>query len=366
MPGLETIAVEQFMTLGASLPVFDVRTPAEFAKGHIPGAYNLPLFSDEERALVGTTYHRAGREAAMLEGLSYAGPKMRRLVEAVQKVTAEKTLLLHCWRGGMRSNSVGWLLNQFGYDVFLLKGGYKAYRRWVLQTFALPRKIVILSGPTGSGKSEILHNLREMGEQVIDLEGLACHKGSSFGSLGEPPQPPQQQFENELASQWRSADPGRPLWLEDESQKIGSRMLPQPLWEQMRLAPLLFLDMPLELRIQRLLKEYGSCDPAGLREATERLRDRMGGLHTQKALQALERGDLAGSIEILLRYYYDKTYQHGLSKHDPTGIFRIEITTAAARENAEKVLEASRGSALLGWRKPPDDYTSCRHKLSGG
>ncbi len=353
MPGLDTIAIDEFMALRERLPVFDVRTPAEFAKGHIPGACNLPLFSDEERALVGTTYHQVGREAAMLEGLSYAGPKMRRLVEAVQKVTAEKTLLLHCWRGGMRSGSVGWLLNQFGYEVFLLKGGYKAYRNRVLQTFEIPRKIVILSGRTGSGKSEILENLREMGEQVIDLEALACHKGSSFGSLGEPPQPPQQQFENELALQWRSADPSRLLWLEDESQKIGSRMLPQPLWAQMRAAPVLFLDMPLELRVQRLLIEYGTCDPAGLREATERLRERMGGLHTQKALEALEKGDLAGSIEILLRHYYDKTYRHGLSKRDPASIFRVETATAAARANAEKVLEACREDALSEWRKPP-------------
>lgn len=353
MPGLDTIAIDEFMALRERLPVFDVRTPAEFAKGHMPGACNLPLFSDEERALVGTTYHRAGREAAMLEGLSYAGPKMRRLVEAVREVTAEKTLLLHCWRGGMRSSGVGWLLNQVGYDVFLLKGGYKAYRNWALQTFAIPRKIVILSGRTGSGKSEILENLREMGEQVIDLEALACHKGSSFGSLGEPPQPPQQQFENELAFQWRAADPSRLLWLEDESQKIGSRMLPQPLWAQMRAAPVLFLDMPLELRVERLLQEYGSCDPAGLREATERLRERMGGLHTQKALEALEKGDLAGSIEILLRHYYDKTYRHGLSKRDPAAIFRVETAAAAARANAEKVLEACRGDALSEWRKPP-------------
>lgn len=209
MTEIKSVSIEEFIALRDRFPVFDVRTPAEYDKGHIPGAHNLPLLSDVERALVGTTYHKAGREAAILEGLEYVGPKMRQMVETVQHATESKTVMLHCWRGGMRSKSVGWLLNTYGYKVFLLTGGYKAFRHYVLQSFEIPRNIIILSGHTGSGKSDVLEHLQHLQEQVIDLEGLAHHKGSAFGGLGELPQPSQQQFENQLAFQWRSLDAGR-------------------------------------------------------------------------------------------------------------------------------------------------------------
>jgi len=213
MPEIKTVGIEEFMALRERLPVFDVRTPAEFAKGHIPGAFNLPLFSDEERRRVGIIYKQIGRESAILEGLEYVGPKMRRIVETVQSITGHKTLLLHCWRGGMRSSSVAWLLNTSGYEIFLLKGGYKAFRHYVLDSFEIPRDIIILSGHTGSGKTEILQALSRLGEQAIDLEKLACHKGSAFGSLGETPQPAQQEFENHLALFWRATDlPWTAIW----------------------------------------------------------------------------------------------------------------------------------------------------------
>lgn len=342
MPEIKTVGIEEFMALRERLPVFDVRTPAEFAKGHIPGAFNLPLFSDEERRRVGIIYKQIGRESAILEGLEYVGPKMRRIVETVQSITGHKTILLHCWRGGMRSSSVAWLLNTSGYEIFLLKGGYKAFRHYVLDSFEIPRDIIILSGHTGSGKTEILQALSRLGEQAIDLEKLACHKGSAFGSLGETPQPAQQEFENHLALLWRLADPSRPLWLEDESQKIGSRMVPESLWRQMREAKVVFLKMPLEIRVKRLAQEYGAFEKSALRESIERLGSRLGGLNAKTALSALDSGDLERCCEILLRHYYNKTYLHGLSRRDQNLVYTLETATIDPQQNAERLLDFAR------------------------
>lgn len=335
MAEAQSIGVENFLELAETVPLFDVRTPSEFANGHIPGARNLPLFSDEERARVGTTYNREGSREAILTGLELVGPKMRAMVEAVEAQTSQRRVLLHCWRGGMRSRSVAWLLSFSGFEVTVLQGGYKAYRQHVLSRFALRRQVFILSGYTGSGKTEILGHLREMGEQVIDLEGLAHHKGSAFGALGELPQPTQQQFENELARQWEMLDPERPVWLEDESKKIGWRVIPAPLWEQMRHTPVYFLDMPVERRVERLVADYGDASPDQLAACVSRLSKRVGGQNTQQALEALAAGDLATCTDILLRRYYDKAYLHGLSKRDQTLVHHVPTQTADARENAQ-------------------------------
>ncbi|RMF61167.1 MAG: tRNA 2-selenouridine(34) synthase MnmH [Calditrichaeota bacterium] len=339
---VNAVDIHQFLELAREHPVFDVRTPEEFEKGHIPGAYNLPLFSNEERAIVGTTYHRKGRQEAILAGLDLVGPKMPELVKRVKRLTKDNVVLLHCWRGGMRSNSVGWLLSLFDYEVYVLQGGYKAFRNFVLQTFEQPRKIVILSGQTGSGKTEVLQELRKMGEQVIDLEALARHKGSSFGSLGETSQPTQQQFENTLAMEWLALDSNRPVWLEDESQKIGSRMIPQSLWLQMRNTHVLVLEVPLELRAEHLMKEYGAFPKSLLIDSISRIQERLGGLHTRKAIELVETDQLRACCELLLSHYYDKAYRHGLSKRHPELIHRIPTDTINPTENAKKVLEAAR------------------------
>lgn len=341
MTDILPVSIDEFMALSRKYPVIDVRTTAEFQKGHIPGAHNLPLFSNEERAIVGKTYHREGREQAILVGLELVGPKMREMVEHVRTLTAENTLLLYCWRGGMRSNSVGWLFSTYGYRVYVLIGGYKAFRNYALQSFELSRKIIILSGETGSGKTAILQELQKMGEQVIDLEALAHHKGSSFGNLGEAPQPTQQEFENQLALQWRALDASRLVWLEDESQKIGSRMIPQALWQQMRNAPVILLKVPLELRAHHLLSEYGQFAPRELAEAVQRLRERLGGLHTRIALESIEKGDLEGCCKLLLSHYYDKTYRHGLSRRNSELIHTVKTDILDATLNARKVLAAA-------------------------
>lgn len=337
-PTIQQLDVEPFLDLGQRHLIVDVRTPAEFTKGHIPGAINIPLFSNEERAAIGTTYKQVGRTKAMLQGLELTGPKMRTLVEQVQAATAGETVLFHCWRGGLRSESVAWLVRLFGYRAYTLRRGYKGFRHYVLATLAQPRPILILSGKTGSGKTEILQALHRRGEQVIDLEGLANHKGSSFGALGQAPQPSQQQFENGLAMQWRQLDRQRRVWVEDESRHIGKLSIPLALWQQMQSAPALFIDVPAALRTGFLVEAYGRFPLPRLKSAIERLEKRLGRQNMRHAIEALETSDLPTCCDILLRHYYDKTYLRSLARRDPATVHRIALDALDPARNAENLL----------------------------
>jgi tRNA 2-selenouridine synthase len=343
----QPLTIEAFLTLGRQHPIIDVRTPAEFEKGHIPGAVNVPLFSNEERHDIGLTYKQIGREQAVLLGVEAAGPKMRTLVEQLQAAALGHTALIHCWRGGMRSQSMAWLVGLFGYRTYTLERGYKAFRHYVLAQFKSPRPIIILSGKTGSGKTEILRQLAKCGEQVLDLEGLAHHKGSAFGALGEATQPTQQQFENELAMLWAKLEPQRPVWLEDESRRIGRLAIPEALWSQMRAAPVICLDLPLERRVDYLIAEYGRFHPADLRQAILCLTKRLGPQHTQQALEALAQNDLSACCRLLLQRYYDQTYAYGLSQRQPTSVLHLVIDSIEPVKNAGKVLAAAAQGQLV-------------------
>lgn len=290
--------------------LLDVRTPAEFAESHIPGAKNLPLFDNDERAEVGTLYKQVDPRAAFLKGLELVGPKMRRLVEQTDEWAHGNRILVHCWRGGQRSSSVAWLLELSGYEVQVIKGGYKAYRRFVQQQlsgFQAPLRIV--GGPTGAGKTEVLYELAKQGEQIIDLEGLANHKGSSFGALGELPQPSVTQFENLLYEHLQTLDLRRRIWIEDESRMIGRVFLPEGLWAQMVEAPIYFLEVSLEARLDRLVKVYAGHDSDALVAAFQRIRKRLGGLRLQQATAALETKNYREAARLALAYY-DKAYCH--------------------------------------------------------
>ena len=189
--------------------------------GHIPEAINIPLFNDEERASVGICYKNQGRCPAIAEGLRIVGQKAQDLLRALGRFSDGERIYVHCWRGGMRSEAFNWLACQSGLSAERISGGYKAYRRAAHECFAQPMKIVILSGYTGVGKTVLLQELRSQGEQVIDLEFLASHRGSAFGGIGQPEQPTVEQFENDLFEALRGVDPERPIWIEDESQSIG-------------------------------------------------------------------------------------------------------------------------------------------------
>jgi tRNA 2-selenouridine synthase len=311
--------------LEAPGPVVDVRAPSEFAQGHIPGARNLPLFSDEERAAVGTTYKQEGRQAAVQLGLELVGPKLASLgatltawsAEANGAAVAEQApvpLRLHCWRGGMRSGSVAWLAATLELPVLLLEGGYKAYRRWVLELLEQPWPVRLLGGRTGSGKTDLLLALQSEGVAVLDLEGLAHHRGSSFGNLGLPPQPSNEHYENRIAAELQAQRDATEIWVEAESVQVGRCRVPTGLWRQMQQAPLLEIRRPLEERLCQLVAVYGVQDPAALAEATQRISRRLGPQRTAAALKAIARCDWREACRQMLDYY-DRCYDHELARH---------------------------------------------------
>lgn len=290
--------------------IIDVRSPLEFVQGHIPGAKNIPLFSDQERALVGTLYKQQGKEQAVLHGLQVVGPKLVDFIGAVQKLTDKKTVLVYCWRGGMRSSSFAWLLSTYGYEVFLLQGGYKSYRNFALQIPSKKLDLIIISGKTGTGKTLLLQDFQEKGRQIVDLEGLACHKGSVFGGIGTI-QPTQEQFENNLGLVMHQLTSDEPTWIEDESRKIGKIIIPVGLWDQMRLAPIWFLDKTKQERIDFLMQDYSLCSTQDLLQALQGVAKFLGSQRYAQAQQLLLNNDRVSFCSMLIDYY-DTAYDHSL------------------------------------------------------
>jgi tRNA 2-selenouridine synthase len=330
-----------FLELAADNPVVDVRSPAEYTRGHIPGATSLPLFTDEERARVGTLYARSGRDASVLLGMEIAGPKSAGYVRTARRVSPGGKILVHCWRGGLRSEAMAWLLHTAGFAVTLLEGGYRAYRRFIRSGFGMEAKLVVLSGMTGSGKTDILKQLRRLGEQVIDLEGISNHKGSAFGSIGQPPQPSNEQFENDLFAVWHSMDKSKTIWLEDESLNVGKVTIPPPLFDRMMCSPVVMFSLPVELRIQNLVKEYASHDKEELAAVLDRLERRLGGVNARLCREALAAGDYVALAGLLLAYY-DKAYEKSCSRYDRPVILQAGSHIPDPAINAMKVLEGFR------------------------
>jgi tRNA 2-selenouridine synthase len=334
------IDAAEFLELAGSIPVADVRSPSEYNLGHIPGAVNIPLFDDREREAVGIKYKKEGRVPAILEGLRHAGPKMDQKLERALKLSVSGRLLVHCWRGGMRSESMAWLFKQGGLDVSLLDGGYKSYRRYILEKLAEQRKMIILGGMTGSSKTHILKYLRSAGKQVIDLEGLSNHKGSAFGALGQPAQPSTEQFVNNLYGEWKGLSADEPLWLEDESRNIGSVFIPDSLYLNMQSAGTIVLMMDVRTRLPRLMAEYSEYPAEELSASIMKISKRLGGDNTRSAMEAVAAGDIASAIEISLSYY-DKAYLYGLKKKDEKNLVYVETDTDDIKTNAAKILEAA-------------------------
>lgn len=330
------LLVATFLDKSKKLPVIDVRSPAEYAEGHIPGAVNIPLFDDEERKQVGTAYKQTGQKEAILLGLELVGPKMRSFVEKAQQFASEGETLVHCWRGGMRSESFAWLLNTAGIKAHTLKGGYKAYRKHTLAAFGQFPNLIVLTGETGSGKTSTLHALAALGEQIVDLEAIAHHRGSAFGGIGLGNQPTTEQFHNNLYQYWHTLDTARPVWIEDESFCIGQVKLPHELWDQMVKAPVVKVTLPKNIRIKRLVEEYGKYDRNILRSAILKIQKRLGGLRTQQACEALENNHLKEVADILL-YYYDKSYQRCLTKKGSKIIKEILCSTDDPFVNAQNI-----------------------------
>jgi tRNA 2-selenouridine synthase len=317
--------------------MLDVRSPGEYDQGHIPAAINYPLFTNEERAQVGICYKQQGRDAAVELGFDLLGPKLGDLVRQAKAIAPDRVLRVHCWRGGMRSGGVAWGLQMAGFQVTTLEGGYKSFRRWARQIFSVPRQIIVLGGMTGTGKTPILHALADLGEQVLDLEGLANHRGSSFGSLDMPPQPSTEQFENLIGDRLSQLDPHRPVWIEAESKRVGTCRVPPELFQQMEAAPTLEVVRPLAERLDILVQVYGETSREGLIAATERIRKRLGGQRTQTAVELIRQNHPHEVCKIVLDYY-DRTYRYDLERRQQV-IPQIDIT-GQDPEAAAKLLMA--------------------------
>jgi tRNA 2-selenouridine synthase len=314
------------------VPIIDVRSPGEFSRGHIPGSNSVPLFDDAERAEIGTMYKQLGRSPAIARGLEIAESKTNQLIESVRRVTPGPDVIVHCWRGGMRSGGFAWLLEQSGFNPRVLTGGYKAFRRAARLCFAEPRRVIILGGHTGAGKTQVLAALREAGEQVIDLEGLAGHRGSAFGGIGREPQPTVEQFENELFLQWRDLLPSKRVWIEGESKAIGRVYIPDPVWNQMLVAPAIFVEVDRAKRVEFLVQEYGELPTDQLAAAVSRIKKRLGGDRLQAALEALDRQDLSTFATIALEYY-DKAYSKALNQRPQDQIVRMPLSYPGDRDS---------------------------------
>jgi tRNA 2-selenouridine synthase len=300
--------------LRESSALFDVRSPLEYQKGHIPGAINLPLFSDSERALVGTCYKKVGKREAIELGIELVSPKLTSFLTEVKKqVNPGGALRLYCWRGGMRSGFVSWFLQFVGFRVKTVQGGYKAFRRFTREQFEKPFQLELIGGFTGSGKTELLQQL----SQAIDLEALACHKGSSFGSEEEPC-PSQEHFENKLAMALFSLNQEETIFVEDESRKVGFCTIPDPFFNRMKGAMLHFIQVPYEERVERIVASYSTKPESFLIESTEKLQKRLGGERCQQVIQLIRQRQFHEAVKILLQYY-DKSYTHALeTKHQGT------------------------------------------------
>ena len=331
--------VSEFLELGRSGLLLDVRSPSEFHRGHIPGAQSLPLFSDDERAEVGTLYKRRGPDQAMLRGLELVGPRMAGFVRQAKALSKPGQLLgINCMRGGKRSSSMAWLLRQAGFEVSVLEGGYKAYRQSVLKDFEASQVIIILSGRTGSAKTKVLHYLKTQGEQVIDLEGLAHHKGSAFGTPPNQPHITTELFQNRLHREWMLLDRSAPLWLEDESKGLGHVQIPDALWAQMRSAQVLYLDIPVDPRVEFLVGDYEWDDPETLERCINKISKRLGDLSYRQCLEALRAGDMPGVAKICLSYY-DRAYLYGLKKRCSQSIHALKRPNTDVEANAESLLK---------------------------
>lgn len=335
------ITIEEFLALSKEHLTIDVRSPGEYQHAHIPSAHNVALFSDEERKIVGTLYKQKGKQQAIKAGVDFFGVKMKSIIECVEGFIKNKPsniILVHCWRGGMRSAGVAWLLDLYGYEVYTLIGGYKAFRNWALQQFENNYQINVLGGYTGSAKTETLHFLNTNEWATIDLESLAHHKGSAFGGIGLPEQPSQEMFENKLAIELFTKK-NQVFFVEDESQRIGRLNIPNAFWKSIRNAPLYFIEIPFAERLKHIMAGYGKLEKNQLITAIVRIQKRLGPNETKMSINFLLEDNIEAAFTILLQYY-DREYEKALHKRgNIKQLFnKITVNEINIKKNATAIL----------------------------
>jgi tRNA 2-selenouridine synthase len=338
---VELASLADLDRLGAD-EVIDVRSPSEYAEDHLPGAINLPVLSDAERARVGTIYVQQDRFLARKVGAALVA---RNAAAHLEGPLADRDggwrPLVYCWRGGQRSGSFASILEQIGWRVELLRGGYRAFRRLVVRALyddPLPFRVVLVDGMTGTGKTELLGHLAQAGAQVVDLEALAAHRGSVFGAMPGG-QPPQKLFESRLAMALARLDPARPVFLEAESAKVGARILPPSLWAAMKRAAHVRLEAPVAERAAYLARAYGdlTADRVALGGVLEKLVPYHGRARVE-AWQALaSEGAFAVLAGELVEAHYDPRYAKSAARRgEPLTVARLERLDAGGFAQAAR------------------------------
>lgn len=332
--------------------VIDVRSPGEFAEDHMPGAENLPVLDNAERAEVGTIYVQESRFLARRIGAAQVARNIaRHLEDALSDRPASFQPLIYCWRGGQRSNAMATILSQVGWPVWLLTGGYKTYRRSVtarLYDEAPPLNLILLDGHTGSAKTEILARLTEQGVQTLDLEGLASHRGSLFGAVAGRPQPSQKLFESRLLAELDKLDTSRPIVVEAESSKIGDRMTPPAVWKAMQTAPRIEIQAPREARARYLVEAYRDVidDRAELEAAFARLPAYPGQKRLENWRSLADAGEFEELAAALMEHHYDPAYDRSARKDERPRLGVIELPSLDAAGQDAAVTEIRRLASI--------------------
>jgi tRNA 2-selenouridine synthase len=335
-----TISLQQTLTLrDKGAVIIDARSPSEYAEATIPGAVNIPILDDAEREEVGTLYKRSGKSEARRRGVDLVSPKIPAMVEQVASLQEDTSLpaVVFCWRGGMRSLALAQFLELAGVPARQMERGHKAFRKHVLDFFEKGEwgRLVVLRGLTGVGKTQYLHRLTEYGHKVIDLEGLANHRGSAFGNLGLPEQPGQKMFEALLWDELRKVPVGDYALAEGESRHIGRVALPVKVYQELQKETSIWLDAPMSMRVKNILRDYPAIDSlkSDFIGPIKALKDKLGRKKVEEYLALLDAGDWETLVADLMENYYDPLYRHTFPER------RIEISlepeeTALERVNA--------------------------------
>ncbi|MDP4683630.1 MAG: tRNA 2-selenouridine(34) synthase MnmH [Crocinitomicaceae bacterium] len=339
---VNSISIEEYFAMEHDVCLIDVRSEGEFNAGRIPLATNIPILTNEERKIVGTIYKHNGSQTAVLKGLELTGPHLSERLKIALKIVAGRNIVVHCWRGGMRSEFFAFLFHYYGLKPMMIKGGYKAYRTKAHETFSISFNIQVLSGKTGAAKTYILNELEQLGEQVIDIEKLAHHRGSTFGALGMKVQNSQEQFENELFECLRMLDPTRPVWVEDESRNIGSNVIPEGFWKQMRAADRYVVEKDFEERLAIIMKDYGDFSKDDLANSMNKIGKRLGPQHLKAAIEFLTAGEIEQAFKLAL-VYYDKAYSFQIEKLVNVRKVQVDAHKMSHSDTAKKLVEIANG-----------------------
>jgi len=318
--------------------LIDVRSPDEYYKGHMPNSINIPIFNNEERSIIGKKYKLSGREIAVREGFKIIENKIDKLIKKFFSIKEEflistrenfssvLKIKIYCARGGMRSQSMFWLLEKFNYPCVTLNGGYKTYRNWVLSSFKDKQKLIVIGGKTGTRKTKILTKLKSLNYQILDFESLANHRGSSFGGLGMIEQPTNEQYENLLSEDLDQFNKLKYIFVEAESPNIGKNRIPHELYKQMRNSKRIEIVRDDKIRIDELVNTYSKYDKSDLKESVLRISKRLGPQRTKSAIESIDNEDWENVCKSVLNYY-DRCYEYELKDKKDVKILNMELKT---------------------------------------